>query len=69
MSSGIYCAAIASIVIAKANAASMKVSRRVIPMPRNRNPPSRGSESKSDGKPEAISCARTFIHLAILTQS
>jgi hypothetical protein len=56
-------------VIANANAASMKVSSRVIAMPRNRNPPSRGSASKFGGKPDAISCARSFIWLAILVQS
>lgn len=68
MSSGICCAAITSIVIAKAKAASMKVSSRVIAMPRNRNSPSRGSESKSDGKADAISYAHMFIRLAILPQ-
>jgi hypothetical protein len=56
-------------VIANANAASMKVSSRVIAMPRKRNPPSRGSASKSGGKPDVISCARSFIWLAILPQS
>jgi hypothetical protein len=55
-------------VIANANAASMKVSSRVIAMPRKRNPPSRGSASKSGGKPDVISCARSFIWLAILPQ-
>ncbi len=69
MSSGICCVAITSMVIANANAASMKVSSRVIAMPRKRNPPSRGSASKSGGKPDVISCARSFICLAILPQS
>src|SRR5215468_12178461 len=68
ISSGICCVAITSMVIANANAASMKVSRRVIAMPRKRNSPSRGSASRSDGKPDAISCARSFIWLAILPQ-
>src|SRR5882762_7349793 len=36
ISSGICCVAITSMVIANANAASMKVSSRVIAMPRNR---------------------------------
>ena len=54
-------AAITSMVIANANAASMNVSSRVIAMPRKRNPPSRGSASKSGGKPDAISSARLFI--------
>jgi hypothetical protein len=39
----------------------MNVSSRVIAMPRNRSPPSRGNESKFGGKPDAISCARSFI--------
>ena len=69
ISSGICCVAITSMVIANANAASMKVSSRVIAMPRKRNPPSRGSASKSGGKPDVISCARSFIWLAILPQS
>jgi hypothetical protein len=56
-------------VIANANAASMNVSSRVIAMPRKRNPPNRGSASKSGGKPDAISSARSFIWLAILAQS
>ena len=68
MSSGIYCVAVTSMVIANANAASMKVSSRVIAMPRKRNPPSRGSASRSGGKPDVISCARSFIWLAILPQ-
>src|SRR5262245_16739672 len=68
ISSGICCVAITSMVIANANAASMKVSRRVIAMPRKRNSPSRGSASRSDGRPDAISCARSFIWLAILPQ-
>jgi hypothetical protein len=55
-------------VIANANAASMKVSSRVIATPRKRNPPSRRSASNSGGKPEAMSCARSFIYLAILRQ-
>ncbi len=38
----------------------MNVSNRVIAMPRKRNPPSRGSASKSGGKPDVISCARSF---------
>ena len=37
-------------------------------MPRNRNPLSLGSESRSGGKPDAISCARSFIWLTILLQ-
>jgi hypothetical protein len=57
-----------SMVIANANAASIKVSSRVIARPRNRNPLSRGSASNSRGKPDAISCARSFIWLAILPQ-
>ena len=61
--------AITSMVIANANAASMNVSSRVIAMPRKRNPPSRGSASRSGGKPDAISCARSFIWLGILAQS
>ena len=68
ISSGICCAAITSIVIAKAKAASIKVSNRVISIPRSRNPRSRGSVSKSDGKPDVISSARVFIRLAILPQ-
>jgi hypothetical protein len=68
ISSGICCVAITKMVIANANAASMKVSSRVIAMPRNRNPLSRGSSSRSDDKPDAISRARSFIWLAILPQ-
>ena len=60
---GICCVAITSMVIANANAASMKVSSRVIAMPRKRNPPSRGSASNSGGKPDVISCARSCICL------
>ncbi|MBA3650580.1 MAG: hypothetical protein H0W66_03620 [Chthoniobacterales bacterium] len=58
MSSGICCAAMTSIVIAKANAASMNVSSRVICMPRNRNPSSRGSASRSGGSADSISSFR-----------
>jgi hypothetical protein len=65
---GICCVAITSMVIANANAASMKVSSRVIAMPRKRNPPSRGSASNSRGKPDVISCARSSICLVILPQ-
>ena len=46
----------------------MKVSSRVIAMPRKRNPPSRGSASNSGGKPDVISCARSSICLVILPQ-
>ena len=67
--SGICCAEMTSIEIANANAASMKVSSRVIAMPRKRNPPSRGSASNSGGKPDVISCARSCICLVILPQS
>src|SRR6266567_2403096 len=45
---------------------SVKVSSRVISIPRNRNPPSSGSLSKSDGKPDAISRSRSFIQLTML---
>src|SRR5262249_38193852 len=45
-----------------------KVSSRSISILRKRNPRSRGSASKSDGKPNAISCARVFITPAILPQ-
>src|SRR5262249_4511586 len=67
ISSGICCVAITSMVIANANAASMKVSSRVIAMPRKRNPPSRGSASKSGGKADPISCALSFIWLGDIT--
>jgi len=68
MSSGICYAAMTSILMAKANAASMKVSNRVIAMSRNRNPARRGSASKPDGRLDAISSARLFMQLAILPQ-
>src|SRR5213595_3583665 len=61
MLSGICCAAITSIEIANANAASMKVSSRVISIPRKRNPPNRGNESRSAGTADAISAWRPFI--------
>src|SRR6266576_1038201 len=48
ISSGICCAAITSIVIANAKAASMKVSSRVISKPRRRNPPIRGTRVMLD---------------------
>ena len=60
MSSGICCVAITNMVMAKANAASMNVSSRVISMPRKRNPFSRGNESKSVGNADAISSLRAF---------
>ena len=69
ISSGICYEAITSMVIANANAASMKVSNRVIAIPRNRNPLTRGSAFKSGGKPDAISSARSFIWLARLAQA
>ena len=56
--SGICCAAITSIEIANANAASINVSSRVISIPRNRNPRSRGNASKSAGIVDAISSSR-----------
>src|SRR4029077_19069050 len=59
--SGICCAAITSIEIANANAASIKVSSRVISIPRNRNPRNRGNESRSAGTADAISSWRPFI--------
>src|SRR4029077_10828552 len=55
MLSGICCAAITSIEMANAKAASMKVSSRVICIPRNRNPLSPGSESRSSGNVDEIS--------------
>ena len=61
MLSGICCAAITSIEIANANAASMKVSSRVISIPRNRNPCSRGNASRSAGSADAMSSWRGFI--------
>ena len=61
MLSGICCAAITSIEIANANAASMNVSSRVICIPRNRNPCNRGNESRSAGTADAISSWRPFI--------
>jgi len=54
-------AAITSMVMAKAKAASMNVSKRVICMPRRRNPRSRGSASSCAGIAEAISSCRSFI--------
>src|SRR5438270_12897849 len=62
MLSGICCAAITNIEIANANAASIKVSNRVIAIPRNRNPRSRGNASSSAGNADAISSWRTFIY-------
>jgi hypothetical protein len=62
ISSGICCAAITSIVIANAKAASMKVSSRVISSPRKRNPPSRGNESRSAGTADVISASRAEAH-------
>ena len=60
MLSGICCAAITSIEMAKAKAASMNVSSRVICIPRKRNPSSRGRESSSIGNADAISSCRSF---------
>src|SRR5437899_2249188 len=62
--SGICCAAITSIEIANANAASIKVSSRVICIPRNRNPCSRGSASRSAGNVDVISSFRLFMRFA-----
>ena len=61
MLSGICCAAITSIEMANAKAASMKVSSRVISIPRKRNPRSRGNESRSAGNADAMSRWRSFI--------
>src|SRR6266567_3108702 len=61
--SGICCAAITSIEIANANAASIKVSSRVICIPRNRNPRNRGKESRSAGTADAISSFPSVIAL------
>jgi hypothetical protein len=58
---GICCAAITSIEIANANAASMKVSSRVISIPRKRNPRNRCNESRSAGNADAMSRWRSFI--------
>jgi hypothetical protein len=68
MLSGICCAAITSIEIANANAASIKVSSRVIPIPRNRNPRNRGNESRSAGTADPTSSYRSFICPAMLLQ-
>ena len=54
-------AAITSIEIANANAASIKVSSRVIAIPRNRNPRSRGNASRLSGSADAISSWRSLI--------
>src|ERR1700737_893910 len=61
MLSGICCAAITSIEMAKANAASMKVSSRVISSPRRRKRLSRGSASRSAGRTDPISSSRSVI--------
>ena len=66
MLSGICCAAITSIEIANANAASMKVSSRVICIPRNRNPCSRGNASRSAGSADEMSSWRLFMMLTFL---
>jgi hypothetical protein len=50
-----------SIEMANAKAASMKVSNRVICMPRKRNPLNRGSASSSVGIADAISSSRSVI--------
>jgi hypothetical protein len=55
MLSGICWAAITSMEMAKANAASMNVSSRVISIPRSRNPLSRGSASRFAGIADVIS--------------
>ena len=47
--------------IAKAKAASINVSSRVISIPRNLNPRSRGNASKSAGIVDAISTSRSVI--------
>src|SRR5436305_2663765 len=57
----ICCAAITNIEIANANAASMKVSNRVISIPRNRNPRNWGNKSRSVGTADAISWWHRFI--------
>ena len=59
--SGICCAAITNMVTAKANAASVKVSNRVICMPRSRNPRRRGNESSCAGSADATSSCRSVI--------
>src|SRR5260370_12321017 len=64
MLSGICCAAITSIEMANAKAASIKVSSRVICIPRSRNPCSRGNESRSAGIADAISSFRLFMRFA-----
>src|SRR5438132_7061629 len=61
ISSGTWFAAITSIEIANANAASIKVSSRVISIPRNRNPRNRGNASRFTGTVEAISSCRSSI--------
>jgi hypothetical protein len=68
MLSGICCAAITNIEMANANAASMKVSRRVISNPRKRNPRSCGSASRSAGSADEMSSCRAFTRLAIILQ-
>ena len=61
MSSGTRSAAITIMVTAKANAASMNVSSRVISMPRKRKPSSRGSASRFSGRPDAISSSLLLV--------
>ena len=61
MASGTRSEAITIMVAAKTKAASMKVSSRVISIPRNLNPRSRGSASRSAGKPEAISSSLVLV--------
>jgi hypothetical protein len=64
--SGICCAAITSIEIANANAASINVSSRVISIPRNRNPRSLGRSSRFAGTEEAISRWRSFMRRNVI---
>src|SRR6266403_3500643 len=64
--SGICWAAITSIEIAKANAASINVSSRVISIPRNLNPRSLGRSSRFAGTEEAISCWRSFMRRDVI---
>ena len=66
MSSGTRSAAITIMVTANANAASIKVSSRVIAIPRRRNPSSRGSASRFAGTPEAISSFRVSFVLVLM---
>jgi hypothetical protein len=61
VSSGTRSDAITIMVTAKAKAASIKVSSRVIWMPRNRQPSSRGSSSRFAGNADAISSSRLLV--------